>query len=118
MSGTATQHAGSVLRASDAERDQAVELLQRSFADGRLTQAEFGERAGAALAAQTRAQLSDLIADLPVAQQQPPRSGMVLDRRLLCILLCVHPPAGLVYWLICHISARNRQQAPGRADSC
>ena len=26
---------------------------------------------------------------------------MVLDQRLLVILLCVHPPAALVYWLLC-----------------
>jgi hypothetical protein len=49
------------------------------LADGRLTQAELVERAGAAYAAQTRAQLRDLTADLPAAQE-PPRPGMVLDR--------------------------------------
>ena len=70
-------------------------------ADGRLTQAELEERAGAAYAAQTRAQLRDLTADLPAAEQQPPRSGMIPDQRLLIILLCVHPPAALVYWLLC-----------------
>ena len=26
---------------------------------------------------------------------------MALDQRLLIILLCVHPPAALVYWLLC-----------------
>jgi len=98
MSDASTQHAGLAVRASDAEREQAVALLQRNFADGRLTQAELEERAGAAYAAQTRAQLLDLTADLPAAQEHPPRSGMVLDPRLLCILLCVCPPAGLVYW--------------------
>jgi Domain of unknown function (DUF1707) len=97
----AIQHAGPAVRASDAEREQAVALLQRNFADGRLTQAELEGRAGAAYAAQTTAQLRDLTADLPAAQQQPPRSGMVLDQRLLIILLCIHPPAALVYWLLC-----------------
>jgi hypothetical protein len=96
----ATPHAGLAVRASDAEREQTVALLQRNFADGRLTQAELEERAGAAYAAQTRAQLRDLTADLPAAQQQPPRSGMVLDQRPLVILLWVHPPAALVYWLL------------------
>ncbi len=76
-------------------------LLQRNFADGRLSQAELEERAGAAYTAQTQAELRDLTADLPAAQDQPPRSGMVPDPRLLCILLCVHPPAALVYWLLC-----------------
>jgi hypothetical protein len=100
MSDVTTQHAGLAVRASDAEREQTVALLQRSFADGRLTQAELEERAGAAYAARTRAQLSDLTADLPAALKKPPRSGMVLDPCLLCILLCVCPPAGLVYWLL------------------
>jgi len=77
----ATPRAGLAVRASDAEREQTVALLQHNFADGRLTQAELEERASAAYAAQTRAQLRDLTADLPAAQQQPPRSGMVLDQR-------------------------------------
>ncbi len=111
MSDVTTQHAGLAVRASDAEREHAVALLQRSFADGRLTQAELEERAGAAYAARTRAQLSDLTADLPAALKKPPRSGMVLDPCLLCILLCVCPPAGLVYWLL---SLASTQQQPAR----
>jgi len=96
--------ADAALRASDAEREQIVALLQRSFTDGRLTQAELEERAGAAYAALTRAQLRELTADLPTAEKRPPaprtgaRTGT--DPRVLIILLCVHPPAGLVYWLI------------------
>jgi hypothetical protein len=109
MSDTAP-HADLAVRASDAEREQTVALLQRNFADGRLTQAELEERAGSAYDAQTRAQLRDLTADLPPAQQQPPPSGMVLDQRLLIILLCVHPPAALLYWLLCR---RNRPATAG-----
>jgi Domain of unknown function (DUF1707) len=100
MNDVTTQHAHLAVRASDAEREQTVVLLQASFADGRMTQAELEERASAAYAARTRAQLRDLTADLPAAEQQPPRPGMVLDRRLLCILLCACPPAGVAYWLL------------------
>jgi hypothetical protein len=100
MNNAPAQQAGLAVRASDSEREQTVALLQRSFADGRLTQAELEERAGAAYAARTRAQLRDLTADLPDAGQQPPRRGIVLDLRLLIILLCVCPPAGLAYWLL------------------
>lgn len=115
MNDPSAQHAGLAVRASDAEREQTVALLQRNFADGRLTQAELEERAVAAYKAQTRAELRDLTADLPAAQQQPPGSIMVLDQRLLYILLCVHPPAALVYWLLCR---RNRPatRSAGRAD--
>jgi hypothetical protein len=100
MNNAPAQHAGLAVRASDSEREQTVALLQRSFADGRLTQAELEERAGAAYAARTRTQLRDLTADLPGAGQQPPRPGMIVDLRLLIILLCVCPPAGLAYWLL------------------
>ena len=96
----AAPHAALAVRASDAEREQVVALLQGSFADGRLTQAELEERASAAYAARTRAQLRDLTADLPDAGQQLPRPGMTVDLRLLIILLCVCPPAGLAYWLL------------------
>jgi hypothetical protein len=109
MNDVTTQRARLAVRASDAEREQAVALLQRSFADGRLALAELEERVGAAYAARTRAQLSDLTADLPAAER-PPRPGLVLDRRLLCILLCACPPAGLAYWLL-----SLRRTAPLRA---
>lgn len=114
MNDVATRHARPAVRASDAEREQTVALLQRNFADGRLTQAELEERAGAAYAARTRAQLRDLTADLPAAGQQPPRPGMILDRRLLCILLCVHPPVGLVYWLL---SLRRNRPQPSQSHN-
>ena len=87
MNDVTTQHVRRPVRASDAEREQTVALLQRGFADGRLALAELEERVGAAYAARTRAQLRDLTADLPAAEQQPPRPGLVPDRRLLCILL-------------------------------
>jgi Domain of unknown function (DUF1707) len=110
MNDVPTQRARLAVRASDAEREQTVALLQRSFADGRLTLAELEERAGAAYAARTRGQLRDLAADLPAGGQPAPRPGSVLDWRLLCILLCVCPPAGLAYWLL-----SARQTAPLRA---
>ncbi|MGB6578241.1 MAG: DUF1707 domain-containing protein [Streptosporangiaceae bacterium] len=100
MSGVITEQAGQAVRASDGERDQVVALLQRHFADGRLTQAELEERVGAALAARTRDQLRALTADLPGADVQPARPVMALDPCLLCLLLCVCPPAGVVYWLL------------------
>ncbi|MGH3254227.1 MAG: DUF1707 SHOCT-like domain-containing protein [Streptosporangiaceae bacterium] len=110
MNDVTTQRARLAVRASDAEREQAVALLQRSFADGRLALAELEERVGAAYAARTRGQLRDLTADLPAVEQHLPRPGPVLDGRLLCILLCVCPPAGLAYWLLA-----ARQTAPLRA---
>lgn len=92
--------AGQVIRASDDEREQVVVLLQRHFADGRLTQAELEERAAAALAARTRDQLGALTADLPDLAVRPARQAAATDPVLLLVLLCVCPPAGLVYYLL------------------
>ena len=100
MSDVITQQAGQSIRASDGERDQVVELLQRHFADGRLAQDELEERAGAALAARTRDQLHPLTADLPGAGVRRGRPATVLDPWLLCLLLCLCPPAGVACWLL------------------
>ena len=100
MSDVTVQPAGQAIRASDGERDQVVALLQRDFADGRLTQAELEERVGAALAAQTRDQLRALTADLPGVDVRPARLTTALDPVLLCVLLCLCPPAGIAYWLL------------------
>jgi len=100
MNDVTTRHAGLDVRASDDEREQTVAVLRHNFADGRLTQAELEERASAAYAARTRTQLRDLTGDLPDADQRPSRPGMTPDPVLLCILLCVCPPAGVAYWLL------------------
>ncbi len=54
-------------RASDAEREATVQRLQAAGAEGRLTVEELAERIDAAYAAQTRAELEPLVADLPAA---------------------------------------------------
>ena len=53
------------LRASDAERDATVERLSRAAGDGRLTLEEFSQRMEQATGAKTRAELDQLVADLP-----------------------------------------------------
>ena len=56
---------GAAIRASDAEREDALRVLADHYADGRLDRAEFDERADAAFAARTREQLRALFRDLP-----------------------------------------------------
>jgi hypothetical protein len=51
-------------RASDADRDTAVDILCAAAAGGRLTMTELDERVGSALTARTLTQLARLIADL------------------------------------------------------
>jgi Domain of unknown function (DUF1707) len=54
-------------RASDREREAAVQRVQQAFAEGRLDDAEFDERMRAALTARTYADLDVLLTDLPAA---------------------------------------------------
>lgn len=61
------------LRASDADRDAVLDLLSAAAADGRLTLAEHGERAGRAHAARTLGELAELTADLALPSAQPIR---------------------------------------------
>lgn len=61
-----------VVRASDADREAVVARLQTALAEGRIDVAEFGERAGAAHAAVTTAELAELVADLPGAPAAVP----------------------------------------------
>jgi hypothetical protein len=118
------------VRASDAEREQAAELLRAGYGDGRLTLDELDERLAAGYAAKTRADLRSLTsdlpgtaaavvtgdgplpADLPVIGQEP-GAGMRPDWCLLCLLVAF-PPAGIAYWIV---TARRRARAavPGRS---
>jgi Domain of unknown function (DUF1707) len=62
------------IRASDQDRQSAVELLSEAYAVGRLRREELDERATAAYSATTWGELRDLTADLPlpVARAGPP----------------------------------------------
>lgn len=85
------------LRASDAERAETADLLKKHFMDGRLDQAEFEERVGAALGAKTRGELTALLDDLPrIVASRParpsPRSRArrpVAPLALVCLLGCL-----------------------------
>jgi hypothetical protein len=96
------------LRVSDAERDRAEARLQHHYAVGRLTLPELEERVVAAYEARTRDQLHALLRDLPGEVERPASPPPVVDSRLLIVLLCVSPPAALIYWLIAQRSVRRR----------
>jgi hypothetical protein len=61
------------LRAADADRDRVIEMLGEALADGRIDQAEHGERVQVALEARTLGDLTALTADLAPVAQQPVR---------------------------------------------
>jgi hypothetical protein len=56
------------MRASDRDRAVIESVLADAFAEGRLTRAEYDERADAAIASRTLGQLVPLVQDLPVAR--------------------------------------------------
>jgi uncharacterized membrane protein len=53
------------MRASDADRDQLVEVLKAAFSEGRLTQDEYTARMEQAYTAKTYGELRALVVDLP-----------------------------------------------------
>lgn len=53
------------IRASDAERDQAIDRLRDAAGEGRLTLEELTDRIGVAAGARTRGELARLTDDLP-----------------------------------------------------
>lgn len=63
------------MRASDADRERAVDVLKAGFAEGRLTQEEFAERQAGALKARTYQDLAALTADLPAGPLGVPAAG-------------------------------------------
>ena len=64
------------LRASHADREQAIEVLKAAFVQGRLTKGEFDARVGQGFASRTYAELAAVTADLPAAPAvAPPRTA-------------------------------------------
>ena len=64
------------VRASDAERDQAIGELRNRFAEGRLSQETFLCRMDAALNARDRSELSELFTDLPAPAPEKGARGL------------------------------------------
>jgi Domain of unknown function (DUF1707) len=77
----AAQHLGQ-LRASHADREQAIEQLKAAYVDDRLTKDEFDRRVGHALASRTHADLTAVISDLQArpAAARPAAAGPAAAR--------------------------------------
>ena len=78
------------LRASDADRERAIDGLKDAFAQGRLTNSELTRRAGQALESKTYADLARATAGIPAgrAATAPPRQRAAA------------PPARRVNWKV------------------
>lgn len=73
--------AGPPVRATDRDRDAAIDVLQESYATGRLTADEHAGRVGHAMAARTYADLDRLTADLPRRPFYPDAPRPPMPRR-------------------------------------
>ena len=87
------------MRASDADREQAVSALREHLLAGRLTLEEFSERVGVALSARSGAELAQVREDLPEVFAEPPGSR----RR----------PARFTAALFSHVARSGRQRLRG-----
>jgi hypothetical protein len=67
------------MRASDAERERAVDVLKAAFTEGRLTQDEYADRVGQVQVSKTYGELAALTHDLPIGPfgSLPPPPGPV-----------------------------------------
>ena len=73
------------LRASHADREQAIEMLKAAFVRERLAKDEFEARVGQAFAARTHAELAAVTADIParlIAGQPPSTPARVREQRI------------------------------------
>jgi hypothetical protein len=61
-----------LLRVSDADREQAAEVLRQAAGDGRISFDELDQRLDAAYKARTYGDLTEVTADLPAPGQPPP----------------------------------------------
>jgi len=86
------------LRASDADRERAIDTLKAAFVQGRLTIDELAMRTGVALASRTYGELTAITADIPAARSEPrprPKLAQLHDSR--------RPDKKTIAWGICMV---------------
>src|SRR6201992_3695455 len=66
-----TAGARRLVRTSQADRDQAIDVLKAAFVQGRLTKDEFDLRVSQVFASRTYADLGALTADIPAGVTSP-----------------------------------------------
>ena len=96
------------LRASHADREQAIEVLKAAFVQGRLTKDEFDARVGQGFASRTYAELAAVTADLPAAPAvAPPRTaaqaeGWTMKRAVTCsaCMVIATVMAAVISWVL------------------
>jgi hypothetical protein len=69
------------LRASDADREQVIDMIKAAFVDGRVTKDELDTRVSQTLLSRTYAELAVVTADLPARLARPGRPVRVAPSR-------------------------------------
>jgi hypothetical protein len=102
------------MRASDNDRRRVQDILNGAFAEGRLTQAEWDERAGQLAAAATYGDLDRLTADLvPHPSSQLPVGPRPTNSLAIASLICgigqlvAAFPAGIAAIILGHMARRQ-----------
>jgi Domain of unknown function (DUF4190)/Domain of unknown function (DUF1707) len=112
------------MRASDNDRSLVQSRLNDAFAEGRLTRAEWDERAAAVMNAVTYADLDRLTADLPVPYLPPPpapaqqrTSGLAIASLVCGICQLGFPvPTSVVAIFLGHAARRRIRQTGERGE--
>ncbi len=102
---TATQQTPDV-RASDAERERAVEILGQAAAEGRLSVGELDERIQSAFATRTLRGLDQLIADV---SPDPPLDGRIVAGPRQGDRIAVREGPGGARWIISIMVGNDRR---------
>jgi hypothetical protein len=83
--------AGGGLRASNADREQVIDVLKAAFVHGRLDRDEFDLRVGRVLASRTYADLAALTADIPprLTRARPPEPAREsVNKKAVAAMAC------------------------------
>jgi hypothetical protein len=105
------------MRAADADRERATDVLRAAFAEGRLTKDEYDQRVALACASRTYGELAAITDDLPVGPlgalalgqvlvpQRPPMNG-----RAIASLICGLLPTPITSVLAISLATSARQE--------
>ena len=119
-------------RASDADRERAIDVLKAAFAEGRLTKEEHSERVQRAYDSRTYAELAEVSADLPAGPLgtlppapagasayrpagAPRRTNQLATASLVCGLIPVLPAT--LAAIILGITARRQIRRTGESGT-
>jgi len=103
------------LRASDAEREHAIETLSRAAAAGRLSVEELEERLQSAYALRTRRELELLVADVEVDRAA---DGRAIARRRAGDPIAVREGPGGTRWVVAIMGGNDRRGRWRIASRC